>query len=99
MKDGAETIDQHQRFRWGASSVRVGSDILRNAIAEGPIFFLHLDEADEDVFFSELQRASQSVRNGFVECLLLRNRASLIEEDLDVDEVARAVNAEIIGIE
>ena len=58
------------RKRFEADLFGLGRDVLGLAVAEGPVFFRHFDQVDEDVFAAEFQGCMQSVGDGFVEALL-----------------------------
>jgi hypothetical protein len=51
----------------GKSAVCGLSRVLGNAVAEGPVFLLHLNKADENVLTSEAHALVQSVGDCFVE--------------------------------
>src|SRR3984885_14338478 len=73
--------------------------VLGDAVAERPVFLFHLDEGDENIFQPDLQRSGQPFGDRLVERLLLRHRASLVEEYLHHDQIVGAVDAEIVRIE
>src|SRR6266853_4643819 len=75
----------------------VGS-VLCFSIAKGPVFLLHLDQADKYVFPAQLQTFMQTIRNGFVEALLRLQSSSGVKCDLQENAIIRPMNAKIIVV-
>src|SRR5258708_28496186 len=70
-----------------------------DAIAEGPVLILALDEVDQDVLAPESDSCVKAVGDGLVERLLLRRRPAFIPRNLDNHEICTALDAEIFRIE
>src|ERR1700733_10519975 len=72
--------------------------VLRDAVAERPVLFLHLDEVDEDVLGPQSDGGLQAVGDSFEKRLLLLDRAAFVPGNLDHHQVVGAVDAEIVGV-
>src|SRR5258708_17143266 len=71
------------------------SGVLRDAVAEGPVLLLHLDEIDEDILAPEPDAFVQPIGDRLVEGLLDLDRATFVEGELDDQRVCAAFDAEI----
>src|SRR6266852_4291208 len=74
------------------------SDVLRNAVAEGPVLLLHFHQVDEHVLDSNIELGIQALGDAFVEGLLALHTAALGERDLNDDDPVAPPNAEIAGV-
>src|ERR1700722_14756735 len=74
-------------------------NVLRFAVAEGPILLADLDQIDQYIFSAQLQFLVKPVRDGFVEALLGLDRAAGIQGDLHEDAIVRALDAQIGAVE
>src|ERR1700722_992179 len=107
MKEGADEQISTSSGRYRSSSDALGTTavcisgsrilrrVLRDAVTERPVFLLHFHQPDEDILTPHFQFGGKSIGDRLVQRLLLIDRTALVEEDLDVDEVAGAVDAEI----
>ena len=69
--------------------------VLGNAVAEGPVFLLHLDKVDENVLTSEANALVHPVGDCFVEGFFGLDRPSLVEGELDDQRVRASIDSEI----
>ena len=67
--------------------------VLGFSVAEGPVFFCHFHQADEDIFPAQLQALVQAVGHGFIEPLLHLHGSTAIQRDLYKDAVVGSMNA------
>jgi len=71
-------VKQHDRIGQSASPI-ARSGVLRDAVAEGPVLLLDLDEIDESVLARESDALVQPVDDCLVESLLDLDPPSLVE--------------------
>src|SRR5258706_13770737 len=57
--------------------------VLRHAVAERPVFLLHLDQADEHVLDANTQFSVEPLCQGLVEGFLDFDRAAFVQRDLN----------------
>src|SRR6185503_11925713 len=63
--------------------------VLGDAVAEGPVLLLHLDQADQDVLLPDAQLGVQAVGRHPIEGLPDLDGPPFIEGDLDEDHAVR----------
>jgi len=71
--------------------------VLRDAVAERPVFLDDFDEADDDVGPRDTRRRGQRVRDLGVKRALLFDRPAGIERDPDDDDRTGMADAQIFG--
>jgi hypothetical protein len=90
-------IDARQGIVWQVAGRLF--DILRAALAEGPIGQFVLAERDEDVIGGETGIGGQVLGDLPVEVLLHGRAAATPQEDLDEDHIRTALDVEVIAVE
>src|ERR1700722_7465740 len=82
-----------------ATAFANNSRVLRDSIAERPVFTFALDQTDEDVFPAQAERGREPVGDRLIKRLLLIDFPALVPGDLDNDPVLAAANVEIVQVE
>jgi hypothetical protein len=72
--------------------------ILSLTVAKRPILLLHLNQANEYIFFAKLHSLVQTVGQCPIELLLKFSGSTGVQRDLKKDAVVRTVNAEIFSV-
>src|SRR5215510_4814165 len=77
----------------------MSGNVLCDAVAEGPILLLDLDQVDEDVLRAHVQLEAQAFDYALVEGLFHLDATAFVQRDLDGDEAVGAVDVEIVRVE
>jgi hypothetical protein len=72
--------------------------VLRDVVAERPVFRQHFDQVDEDPFRAQAGVGGQFFDDAPKQLLLLRARAGVADGELNDDEVIAALDAEIVCV-
>jgi hypothetical protein len=73
--------------------------VLRNAVAERPVLFLHFHQIDENIFHAHGQLRVEVFDDGFVEQLFLLQGSAFAQGDLDDHQVVGAPDTQVLGVE
>src|SRR5215471_17554204 len=71
------------------------SSVLRDAVAERPVFLFDLDEVDDDVLAPQADACAEAVGDGLVEGLFGLDGPSVVEGELDDQRVGAALDSQI----
>jgi hypothetical protein len=88
----SQAVAREPRQRPGHLTVRSGR-VLGKAVAEGPVFFLHLDKADKNVLTPEANALVQSVGDFLIESFLDFDGPPLIEGELDDQRILASLDS------
>jgi len=80
-----------------ADALVARSGVLRNALAEPPVFFWYFDQIDDDIIRTSIQPVLKIIGDTFVESLLELDRAPGIQRDLNEDDIFATVSARATG--
>jgi hypothetical protein len=75
------------------------SGVLRDAVAEGPVFLLYLHQTEKNVFAPKAEPVVQAVGDRLIEGFLDLDRSSLIQGELDDERICASLYVEIGRIE
>ena len=67
-------------------------------MAEGPVFFFHFHQINENVLQTHRELCMKALGNGFVEEFFLLDGPAFAHGDLDHHQLVRAVDAQVTGI-
>src|SRR6187402_51473 len=75
-------------------SYELGS-VLRLAVAEGPVFLLHFDEVDDDVFATLAQALVETVSYSFIKGTFHIDGTPFVHRDLNDQRVRGALDPQV----